>query len=210
MSIGSSVMSKVAKGLLRPLGLEGPARRAWWRLRSRLGHRQKYQSKTSKCRQRLAPYCAGYGLDLGFGGDPITSSALRVDLPHPYAYAGDYPVQLGGQAENLHWFRDDVLDYIYTSHLLEDYIDTESVLREWLRVLKPGGRLIIFCPDEQEYRKHCEAIGDPPNSHHVHADFSLSFVKAILDRIGQTRVIHENALVDTYSWELVCEKKARE
>jgi len=38
-------------------------------------------------------------------------------------------------------------------------------------------------------------------------DFSLDFVKRILDRIGQTEVLHETPLTDIYSWELVCRKK---
>jgi SAM-dependent methyltransferase len=201
------VAKRAVVGLLGLIGLEGPARRAWRRLK---GHRewtpQPYTSETSRCRARLAPYCEGYGLDLGFGGDPITPSAIRVDLPTPYAYTGDHPVQLGGKAEDLHWFRDGALDYVYSSHLLEDYVDTEAVLREWLRVLRPGGRLIIFCPDEQVYRRHCAETGQPYNPHHVHADFSLEKVKGHLGRIGGTRVIHEAPLIDVYSWELVCEK----
>jgi SAM-dependent methyltransferase len=194
-----------ALGLIR---LETPARRAWRRLKDRGASSgpQPYPSETSKCRARLAPYCVGYGLDLGFGGDPITATAIRMDMPTPYAYTGDYPVQLGGKAEDLYWFRDGVLDFVYSSHLLEDYADTEAVLREWLRVLRPGGRLIIFCPDEPIFRKHCAATGQPYNPHHVHADFSLEKVKGHLERIGGTRVIHETPVVDIYSWELICEK----
>ncbi len=51
-----------------------------------------YASETSKHRDLLAPYCAGYGIDIGFGGDPITPTALRMDLPQPYARTGDLPV----------------------------------------------------------------------------------------------------------------------
>jgi predicted SAM-dependent methyltransferase len=195
-------------GILTRVGLDAPARQAWRRLRDRR-HRPRtgpYPSETSKCRARLAPYCLGYGLDLGFGGDPITPAAIRMDRPSPYAYTGDHPVQLGGKAEDLYWFRDGVLDFVYSSHLLEDYVDTEAVLREWLRVLRPGGRLIIFCPDEQIFRKHCATTGQPYNPHHVHADFSLEKVKGHLRHIGGTRILHETPLVDIYSWELVCEK----
>jgi SAM-dependent methyltransferase len=194
---------------LRLVRLETPARRAWRWLNDASvppAPQGKYQSETSKCRARLAPHCTGYGLDLGFGGDPITRFAIRMDLPSPYAYTGDDPVQLGGNAENLYWFRDGVLDFIYSSHLLEDYVDTEAVLREWLRVLRPGGRLVIFCPDEQVYRKHCLATGQTYNIHHIHADFSLQKVKGHLDHIGGTKVIYEAPLVDIYSWDLVCEK----
>jgi predicted SAM-dependent methyltransferase len=165
-----------------------------------------YQSETSKCRLRLAPFCQGNGLDLGPGGDPITPKAVRVDLPTPYAQVGEFPVQLTGDASCLSWFKDSSLDYVYSSHLLEDFVDTESVLKEWLRVLKPGGRLVIFCPDEQIYRKHCSKTGQPYNTNHKHEDFSLEKIKRILDSIGEVRIVHEANVVDIYSWELVAEK----
>jgi predicted SAM-dependent methyltransferase len=170
--------------------------------------RRRWPSETSKCRERLAPYCAGYGVDAGFGGDPIVPHAIRVDLPRPYTDVGSEPVQLGGDATRLHWFRDGVLDFVYSSHLLEDFPDTEVVLRDWLRILKPGGRLIIFCPDEPAFRRHCARTGQPLNPHHKHDDFSLAYVKTILERLGGTRVLHELALVDDYSWDLVVEKVA--
>jgi predicted SAM-dependent methyltransferase len=201
-------MKQAVISTLGRFGLEAPARQAWRTLRGRNKPPidTPYQSETSRCRVRLAPYCEGYGLDLGFGGDPIVPSAIRMDMPTPYANTGEYSVQLGGQAEDLYWFRDSVLDYVYSSHLLEDYVDTEVILREWLRVLRPGGRLIVFCPDEQVYRKHCALTGQPYNTKHIHADFSLEKVKRHLERIGRTRTIYENALVDVYSWDLVCEK----
>ena len=164
-------------------------------------------SETSKCRSRMAPYCTGYGVDLGFGGDPITLAAIRMDYPSPYANVGDYPVQLGGKAEDLFWFGDGVLDYVYSSHLLEDFIDTKAVLREWIRVLKKGGRLIIFCPDEQRFRKHCKETGQPYNPHHVHEFFSLASVKLSLAELGVTKILYQNENVDIYSWDLVCEKE---
>ncbi len=185
------------KNLLRP---------SWHALKSRLNPPKRWPSETSKCRARLAPYCTGDGADLGFGGDPIAPSALRIDLPNQYGTVGEFPAQLRGDASQLVWFRDGVLDYIFSSHLLEDFHDTEGVLREWLRVLKPGGRLIIFCPDEQRFRAHCNRTGQPYNPHHVHAHFSLDRVKQLLTRIGGTRLVYENPDVDLYSWDLVVEK----
>jgi SAM-dependent methyltransferase len=163
-------------------------------------------SETSKCRGRLAPFCIGSGLDLGFGGDPINRDAIRVDLPNQYGAVGLQAAQLRGDAGDLRWFRDGTLDYIFSSHLLEDFQDTEAVLLEWWRVLRQGGRLIIFCPDEQIYRAHCERTGQGYNVHHVHADFSLKKIRMHLDRIGPYRVLHELPLVDDYSWDLVAEK----
>jgi SAM-dependent methyltransferase len=174
-----------------------------WELRRVRGS---YQSETSKCRARLAGYCQGNGVDLGPGGDPIHEAAVRIDLPMPYSNAGLLPVQLIGDATNLYWFKDGVLDYVFSSHLLEDFDDTKSILIEWLRVLKPGGNLVIFCPDEQVYRQHCKATGATYNIHHKIDNFSLSFVKSVLAEISGTKVIHECPLIDIYSWEIVARK----
>lgn len=197
------------RNLLRLVGLDGPARQLFHRAQT-LGQPKPpaMPSETSKCRARLAPWCTGYGIDLGFGGDPITPAAVRMDLPRPYAdYLGDtFPVQLGGDVTDLRWFRDGVLDYVYSSHVLEDFQDVDAVLREWLRILRPGGRLIIYCPDEQRYRRHCAATGQPYNTHHVHADFSLAFVQRCLARLGQSRELHSAPHVEIYSWEIVVEK----
>ncbi|HWA10687.1 MAG TPA: methyltransferase domain-containing protein [Opitutaceae bacterium] len=190
-------MANVIKDFLRP----------YWHQYRRWRDRRPIVSETSKCRARLAPFCVGDGVDLGFGGDPITPTAVRIDMPAQYGVVGSQlPAQLRGSADKLYWFRDASLDYIYSSHLLEDFVDTEAVLREWWRVLKPGGRLLIFCPDEQVYRAHCARTGQYRNEHHVHADFSLAKVRGHLDRIGPYRVLHEIPLVDLYSWDLVVEK----
>jgi hypothetical protein len=53
-------------------------------------------------------------------------------------------------------------------------------------VLKPSGHLVLFCPDEQVYRKHCRATGQPYNEMHKQPDFSLAKVETILTAIGQT------------------------
>jgi predicted SAM-dependent methyltransferase len=165
-----------------------------------------WSSETSKCRKRLAPFCQGFGVDLGFGGDSITEHAVRIDLPQPYTNVGQQPVQLGGDCSNLHWFRDEVLDFVYSSHLLEDFASVKDVLREWLRVLKVGGNLILYCPNERRFRAHCARTGQPLNPAHKHEDFSLEKVKAILAALGQTQFIYAQDEVEIYSWELVCRK----
>lgn len=44
-------------------------------------------------------------------------------------------------------FRDDVFDAIIAQHVLEHLPDADAALREWRRVLKPGGRLAIATPN---------------------------------------------------------------
>lgn len=162
--------------------------------------------ETTRCRARLAKFCNGNGLDLGHGCDPITPKALRISIEPILWPRGDYINQFAGDASRLYWFSDNVLDFVYSSHLLEDFVDTEKVLREWLRVLKKGGRLVIYCPDEQRFREHCKKTGQPYNHDHKHANFSLRFVLDILDKIGGTKTIHSLDPAEVYSWDLVVEK----
>jgi SAM-dependent methyltransferase len=163
-------------------------------------------SETSKCRGRLAPFCVGDGLDVGYGGDPIVPHAICMDLSQKYAAYESHVQHLHGDATNLHWFRDGVLDWVYSSHVLEDFHNTSTVLSEWLRVLRVGGRLILFLPDEQLYRAFCKSQGKPPNAHHIHEHFGPAYIKDLLALYPGTRIIHEANPVDIYSFEIVIEK----
>ena len=134
---------------------------------------------------------------------------MTVDLPTPLGNVGNHPLNLGGDARSLYWFNSNVMDYVFSSHLLEDFEDTESVLREWIRVLKVGGYLILFCPDEQAYREHCRRTGQDYNLAHKISNFSLAYVKKILlEQFPYMEIVHENSLVDAYSFELVARKRA--
>ncbi len=170
-------------------------------------HSNSHPSETSRCRERLAPYCKGYGLDIGPGGDPITNHAVRVDLESPYSSVGELPVQLGGDATDLKWFKDGVLDFVYSSHVLEDFVETELVLKEWLRVIKVGGLLVLYCPDEQVYRTHCRKTAQTYNTQHKLENFSFDWVKIRLEQIDpQGKMIHGKPLTEIYSWEIVWQR----
>ena len=163
-------------------------------------------SETSKCRESLSRFCIGDGLDIGYGGDPIVASAICMDMPLAYAKYINNPQHLHGDAKSLHWFRDNCLDFIYSSHVLEDFLDTESVINEWLRVLKIDGMLVLYLPDEQTYRRHCQKNNKSPNIHHIHENFSLDFIKTILFKRNDVKIIHEKFPVGIYSFELVVKK----
>lgn len=167
------------------------------------------RSETAKHRDLLAPFCEGYGIDVGFGGDPITPAALRMDLPRPYARTGQaLPVQLGGDCRDLYWFGNGVLDYLYSSHVLEDFDreQTVPILREWARVVRSGGHLVLLQPDQVCYVAHCERRGMTPNAHHSIADFSLAYVKDVAERVGGLECAAEYPEIDDYSFAVVFRK----
>lgn len=103
--------------------------------------------EVSKCRDRLAQYCVGDGLDVGCGGretdirfyeeNKITPTAIGIDLSR---------TNLQGKADDLYWFTDECMDYVFSSHLLEHLRYPWNALDEWFRVLKPGGFLVMYLP----------------------------------------------------------------
>lgn len=54
-------------------------------------------------------------------------------------------------------YEDNTVDEVYAGHLLEHFSLTENVLKEWHRVLRPGGVITVTVPDIEkglaEYRK---------------------------------------------------------
>ena len=44
-------------------------------------------------------------------------------------------------------------DFLHSSHCLEHLVDPKEGLRNWLRIVRPGGYLIITVPDEDLYEQ---------------------------------------------------------
>jgi len=43
-------------------------------------------------------------------------------------------------------FKDNTLDYVLTSHVIEHFFDPVKAVREWHRIIKPGGYIFIIAP----------------------------------------------------------------
>ncbi|MEL6376928.1 MAG: methyltransferase domain-containing protein [Pseudomonadota bacterium] len=84
---------------------------------------------------------AQLGLHLGAGQTRI-EELINCDLFDP---AADRKID----ATDLSEFEDNSVDYIEHHHMLEHLSleDAPNALQEWYRVLKPGGFLVISCPD---------------------------------------------------------------
>lgn len=106
------------------------------------------------------------GIDLGSGGDPISDNALSVDITDKPPYGGRVDRIL--DASKSLPFKDGEFDFVYSSHLLEDFDNPFIVLKEWLRILKPRGWLFLLVPHRTRYQEHCKANGTLPNQAHRH------------------------------------------
>ena len=149
------------------------------------GIRFQHPSETSKVREMVRPYCMGKGCDIGFGGDKVMKvNCDGIDYPQPYAFAGKDKVDIACDViKGDIPLPDNTYDYVYTSHLIEDFADTADALKKFIRILHPGGNLILVFPDQPKYEIYCREINLPMNPYHVHADMGYDYMKRQLDAL---------------------------
>lgn len=84
-------------------------------------------------------------LNLGCG-DKILKNYINVDLVDERA--GNKP-DVVCDIRELSVFENNYADEILTVHVIEHFYfwEAQKVLQEWVRVLKPGGRMIVECPN---------------------------------------------------------------
>ena len=99
-------------------------------------------------------------LNLGCG-DKILEGYVNVDVAA--SRAGKRPDVLC-DLHHLQPFDANVADEILSVHVVEHFWRWEvvAVLKEWVRVLKPGGRMILECPN---LKSACEAFLANPELH---------------------------------------------
>lgn len=47
-------------------------------------------------------------------------------------------------------FKDETLDYVISSHVIEHFFDPVKTIKEWLRVVKKGGYIFIIAPTKKD------------------------------------------------------------
>jgi len=94
-------------------------------------------------------YFVGHGIDIGGKPDPL---ALYVELFPRIESVRTWDWE-DGDAQFLEGLADDSLDFVHSSHCLEHLVDPAAGLKNWLRVLRPGGHLVVTVPDEDLYEQ---------------------------------------------------------
>jgi len=136
--------------------------------------------ETGKHREFFLPFCKGNGVDVGFGGgSKVVPDAVGIDWCPERAVTDPSKKIIFADGRKLDMFADKELDYVYSSHMLEDHPPTETngILNEWLRAIKPGGYLCLLLPDEQRYRWVCKTTGQSYNGGHQVPEMSLQYIE---------------------------------
>jgi len=130
-------------------------------------------------------------LELGCGAQKTVGKAIGVDI-----------IPKGGKIPNLNGtqsvadvvadvqerlpFEDNSQEVIIARHIIEHCLDVINTLKEWKRVLKPGGMLILAVPDERI------TSGIPLNPEHCHA-FNPGSLKGIVEAVGFKEIKNESS-----------------
>lgn len=107
-------------------------------------------NEARKVRWRVLRYLTGLGFDLGCGGNKIHTNAFGVDNV-PGTQDRPSEASITGSLETLPLFADGAADYVFSSFALHRLARWKEALREWWRVLKPGGRLVLYLPHPDLY-----------------------------------------------------------
>lgn len=135
----------------------------------------------------LTKYFVGDGIDIGGAPDPLALYAHLFPLCKQVTTwdIGD------GDAQFMPGVADDTYDFVYSSHCLEHIRDPASALKNWIRILRPGGHLIATVPEEDLYE---QGVWPPTFNRDHKTTFSIGKIQSwspvhvsMWDLLGQFR-----------------------
>jgi len=94
-------------------------------------------------------YFVGDGIDIGGKPDPLV---LYREVFSRITSVRTWDLE-DGDAQYLAGVEDASVDFVHSSHCLEHLLDPAEGLRNWLRVVRPGGHVIVTIPDEDLYEQ---------------------------------------------------------
>lgn len=154
----------------------------------------------------LVPYTRGRGLDLGCGPSKTFPHFIGVDN---YKDTQLFGIQMKPDVvcdvAKLDVFGSASMDFVFSSHVLEHIKDHQAALKEWWRVIRPGGHLCLYLPHKDFYPN----IGtDGANPDHVHDFMPQDIVDAMKDVGGWELLRNEDRSEDReYSFFQVYRKR---
>ena len=132
-----------------------------WKKENRLS-----ANESSKVMWELVPYTRGRGVDVGCGPYKAFPHMIGVDnKKDEEMFRITMKPDLVAQADKLDMFADASMDFVYSSHTLEHIEDFQKVLREWWRVLRVDGHLVLYLPHKDLYPNKGSPDANPDHAH---------------------------------------------
>ena len=165
--------------------------------------------ESDKVKYDVLPYLLKGGLDLGCGPAKVWPHLIGVDSGKDVQLFGVRmkPDMVLPDCASLGIFADGSMESLFSSHLLEHIEDWHGALREWWRVLKVGGYLVLYLPHRDLYPRIGQPGANPDHKHDFDEDLVLDFCRLAFPdwTLHEKQVRGER---DEYSFLLVLRKGA--
>jgi ADP-heptose:LPS heptosyltransferase len=162
--------------------------------------------ESGKVKYEIVPYTRGKGVDLGCGPKKAFPHFIGVDnCVDGKLFNIQFKPDVTVEDCSVLPYADGELDFVFSSHLLEHIVDHKAALKEWRRVLKTDGHLVLYLP----HRDHYPNIGTyGSNPDHKH-DFLPDELLADLCALGGWNIIVKETRAERreYSFLLVLQKR---
>lgn len=151
-------------------------------------------------------YLLGSGIDIGVGRVEHAGDGEDKVTPECRGWDKD-----DGDATFMAGVQNATYDWVHASHVLEHISNPWKALRNWFRILKPGGCLALLLPhrDLYEQRKELPSLWNQDHKH-----FYMPFFHELPDTLGLAqlaaealqgrdyRVLYVKECSDGYDWSL--------
>jgi len=145
------------------------------------------------------------GLNIGAGGRTVSDYVICLDFnkgaEETTGVNGIVKNSILSNAANLP-FKDESIDYIIALHILEHCAEPVHVLNEWLRVLKPGGKLGVVIPN---WKYNWNAASDTSKYGH-RWNTSPESASDMIDKHFKEKLLHFNTYPYKLSFDFVLKK----
>lgn len=92
------------------------------------------------------------------------------------------------EATDLHGIADQAYDFVLSSHNLEHIANPIKALKEWMRVIKPGGTIIAILPN---YRRTFDHRRQPTGVGHMLEDYESGTSESDLTHLQEILKLHD-------------------
>jgi SAM-dependent methyltransferase len=110
--------------------------------------------ETAKAHQRRLKegfydlYIKGQGIDIGCGRIDTQDGVDTISVDNCIHHDKD-----DCDATTMEIYEDNSFDYVYASHVLEHLDDPITAIKNWYRICKPGGHIIMSIPHRDLYER---------------------------------------------------------
>lgn len=138
------------------------------------------------------PYTQGRVLDIGCGQRTVWPSLIGIDNCQDYGGQKPDSVSIVCEGTDLSMFANESTDGVFSSHYLEHVVNYKACLKEWWRVIKPGGYLTLYLPHKNLYPNIGTEGANPDHKH----DFMPRDIIETMREVAPSWTLLENEVRD--------------